>query len=123
MARCNNHTLLEFVDWTDGRGWDFGAPPKSADGGSSIIDMHCFGHTSGARRNGSKVGLKIYTPAAHNSKQPIKEANHSLEKVLGSNKMLYADTKDKTSFSQHANALAILTGVVSDADKLAFSKG
>jgi alpha-L-rhamnosidase len=31
-------------------------------------------------------------------------------------KKLYADTKEKNGFSQHANSLAILTGIVSDTD-------
>ncbi|MVN77550.1 hypothetical protein GO988_14535 [Hymenobacter sp. HMF4947] len=35
---------------------------------------------------------------------------------------LYADTADKTSFSQHANALAILTGTVSAAEAPALAR-
>jgi len=36
-------------------------------------------------------------------------------------KKLYADTEDKTMFSQHTNALAILTGMVQSADLSSFS--
>jgi alpha-L-rhamnosidase len=37
-------------------------------------------------------------------------------------KKLYADTQDKNVYSQHANSLAILTGVVKDADMAVVSK-
>jgi alpha-L-rhamnosidase len=38
-------------------------------------------------------------------------------------KKLYADTKEKTGYSQHVNSLAILTGMVSNANMPAVAKG
>jgi len=68
----------------------------------------------------AKLGMQtyadLYTQKAAQLKQTIKE------KYWDANKMLFADTKDKSTFSQHANAFALLTGVVNDADKLIFSK-
>lgn len=109
-----------FVDWTSDKDWDFGAPPRSADGGSSIIDMHLLWAYQWAADLEAGIGMKVfadlYTQKARQLKQTIRQ------KYWDSRIMLYADTKDKTTFSQHANALALLTGVVSDADKLTFAK-
>jgi len=109
-----------FVDWTNGKDWDFGAPPKSADGGSSIIDLQLLMAYQWAAEMERKTGLPLYadmyTQKAAQLKQTIRQ------KYWDAGKMLYADTKDKTTFSQHANALALLTGIVNDADKFAFSK-
>ncbi len=43
-------------------------------------------------------------------------------KYWDGSKKLYADTKEKNAFSQHANALALLTGMVSDSEMLAFGE-
>lgn len=109
-----------FVDWTDGKGWDFGAPPKSADGGSSIVDMHLLMAYQWAADMEANVGLQLYADLYRQKAEQLKQTIRSKYRDTG--KMLYADTKDKTTFSQHANALALLTDVVNDADKLAFSK-
>jgi len=110
----------DFVDWTDGKNWNFGAPPKSTDGGSSIIDMHLLWAYQWAAEMESKMGMKIYAGLYKQKAEQLKQTIR--RKYWDSGKMLYADTKDKTTFSQHANALALLTGVVREADKLTFSK-
>lgn len=109
-----------FVDWADGKNWDFGVPPKSPDGESSIIDMHLlWAYEWGAdieTRLGIPFYADLYRKKANQLKQTIKQ------KYWDNAKKLYADTKDKKTFSQHANALALLTGVVDDKNKLAFSR-
>jgi hypothetical protein len=109
-----------FVDWADGQGWNFGAPPKSADGGSSIIDMHLLLAYQWAAEIEAQTGLPLY---AERYKQKAEQLKQTIrQKYWDAGKMLYADTKDRATFSQHANALALLADVVSDADKLAYSK-
>lgn len=109
-----------FVDWANGSGWDFGSPPKSADGGSSIIDMQLLWAYQQAAAMEAKIGLQIYADLYNRKAVQLKQTIQ--QKYWDPQKMLYADTKDKTTFSQHANAFALLAGVVNDADKLAFSK-
>lgn len=109
-----------FVDWTDSKDWDFGSPPKSADGGSSIIDMHLLMAYQWAAEMEASVGMKVYAELYRRKAEQLKQTIK--RKYWDEGKMLYADTKDKATFSQHANALALLTDVVNDADKPAFSK-
>ncbi|RYZ94557.1 MAG: alpha-rhamnosidase, partial [Sphingobacteriaceae bacterium] len=115
-----NTPYWTFVDWTDGKNWNFGAPPKSADGGSSMIDMHLLLAYQWAAEMESKIGEQLYADRYLQKAAKLKQTIQ--QKYWDTGKMLYADTKDKTTFSQHANALALLSGVVSDSGKLAFSK-
>lgn len=109
-----------FVDWTDGEKWDFGAPPRSADGGSSIIDMHLLLAYQWAAEMESKIGESLYAERYTKKAEQLKRSIQ--QHYWDSGRMLYADTKDKTNYSQHANALALLSDVVREADRLAFSK-
>jgi alpha-L-rhamnosidase len=109
-----------FVDWTDGKNWNFGSPPKSADGGSGIVDMHLLSAYQWAAEMEAQSGLQLYADLYRQKAVQLKQTIQ--EKYWDPERMLYADMKDKTTFSQHANALALLTDVVNDADKLAFSK-
>ena len=116
-----SHTpYWSFVDWANGKGWGFGTPPQSTDGGSSIVDMQLLWAYQQAAEMESKIGLEYYASLYNQKVVQLKQIIQ--QKYWDSGKMLYADTKEKTTFSQHANALALLTGVVTDADKLSFSK-
>ena len=115
-----NTPYWTFIDWASGKGWDFGSPPKSADGGSSMVDMQLLWAYQQAAEMESKLGLPLYAQLYAQKAAQLKQTIQ--QKYWDSGKMLYADTKDKTTFSQHANALALLSGVVPDADKLALSK-
>lgn len=109
-----------FVDWADGKKWDFGSPPKSADGSSSIIDMHLLLAYQWAADMERKLGEQIYACRYAQKAEQLKRTIQ--QKYWDNGKMLFADTKEKTTFSQHANALALLADVVTDMDKLVFSK-
>jgi alpha-L-rhamnosidase len=115
-----NTPYWTYVDWADGRDWNFGSPPKGADGSSSIIDLQLLWAYQWTAEMEAKIGAplnaELYNKKAAQLKQAIQQ------KYWDPVKMLYADTREKTTFSQHANALALLTGVVDDQDKLAFSK-
>ncbi|MBK0379786.1 alpha-L-rhamnosidase-related protein [Mucilaginibacter segetis] len=104
-----NAPYWTFVDWVDSKGWDFGQPPKAADGTSAILDMQLLLTYEQAAEMESKLGMSVYVQLYQNKIAQLKATIQ--RKYYDSKKGLYADTKDKTTWSQHANALAILTGV------------
>lgn len=109
-----------FVDWANGKGWGFGTPPQSADGGSSILDMQLLWAYQQAAEMESKIGVQLYADLYSHKAALLKQTIQ--QKYWDAGKLLYSDTKEKTTFSQHANALALLTGVVEEQDMLSFSK-
>jgi alpha-L-rhamnosidase len=110
----NNTPYWTFVDWANGKNWSVGAPPKGADGSSAILDLQLLWAYQWAAELETTLGLKyyaaLYTQKAAQLKQTIQH------KYWTPSKNLYADTREKNSFSQHANALAILTGMLNKAD-------
>ena len=115
-----NAPYWTFVDWANGKGWDFGSPPIGADGSSSILDLQLLWAYEWAADMEGKLGIayygELYKQKASQLKQTIQQKYWSTEKGL------YADTKEKTSFSQHANSLAILTGMLSKTEEAAVGK-
>ncbi len=109
-----------FVDWAEGKSWGYGMPPIGTNGGSSILDMQLMMAYRMAAEMETKMGLpdyaKIDTKKAEQLKQTIKA------KYWDAAKMLFADTEDKDQFSQHANSLAIVTGLIDGADANALAK-
>ncbi|MDP4209150.1 MAG: alpha-L-rhamnosidase C-terminal domain-containing protein [Bacteroidota bacterium] len=116
----HNTPYWNFVDWADAKGWDFGSPPKSADGESALIDMHLLWGYEWAAEMETQSGLSVYADLYRKKADQLKQTIR--KKYWDEAKGLYADTRERTTFSQHCNALALLTGVVSDENKLAFSK-
>lgn len=109
-----NTPYWTFVDWANGKNWNVGAPPIGSDGASSILDLQLLWAYEWAAEMEGKLGVKyyadLYAQKAAELKQTIQRKYWSVERGL------YADTKEKTSFSQHANSLAVLTGMLSKAD-------
>jgi hypothetical protein len=99
-----------FVDWIEGKGWHYGMPPTGSKGNSAILDLQLLWAYEQAAEMERKMGIpyyaKLYTQKAAHLKQTIQN------KYWDPVKMLYADTEDKNTFSQHANALGILAGAV-----------
>lgn len=97
-----------FVDWADH--WERGMPPLGKDGSSSILDLQLLLAYQYAADLEIKVGLKAlgveYQDKAKELKAIIKN------RYWDKNKGLFADTPEKGIFSQHANAMAILAGVI-----------
>jgi len=108
----NNVPYWLFTDWTQGKGWNFGMPPIGKNGESAILDMQLLWVYQLAGEMENQLGLKdlaaLYKTKAEQLKATIQK------KYWDTNRKLYADTGDKDVFSQHANSLAILSGVVSD---------
>lgn len=109
-----------FVDWADGRGWKMGSPPIGTDGSSAIIDLQLLWAYEWAATMESKLGLPDFV-ALYNKK--IIQLKRTIQhKYWDKSKGLYSDTEDKTMFSQHANSLAILTGMVKSSAMPALAK-
>ena len=101
-----------FVDWANGDGWAIGISPKGSDGSSAIIDMQLFWAYQWAATLESKLGMPAYAELYERKAKQLKET--ILKKYWDSSRNLFSDTKEKKHFSQHANALAILTGLVEE---------
>jgi alpha-L-rhamnosidase len=108
-----------FVDWINDKGWDFGAAP-AANGNSAVLDLQLMWAYSQAAEMEAKIGLpafaEIYIQKAAQLKAAIQK------RYWDAGRQLYADTEDKQLFSQHTNTLAVLTGMVTDADATALCK-
>jgi alpha-L-rhamnosidase len=105
-----------FVDWAG----NLAGQVKGKDGSAAIYDLQLLWAYQWAAEMEAKIGLpdfvRIYNEKATQLKGTIQR------KYWDPTKKLYADTKEKTGFSQHVNSLAILTGMVSDADMPAMAK-
>ncbi len=109
-----------FVDWAESKGWDGGMPPKGTNGGSSILDLQLLlayqMQADMEKHMGMPAFAALYRQKAEQLKQTIQN------KYWDPVKMLFADTEDKDLFSQHANSLAILAGLIKGVDATSLSK-
>lgn len=101
-----------FTDWVDNaKDWRAGIAPMSANGTSAVLDFQllwAYQVAADLERNlGNPAFASQYQQAAEQLKKTIRE------KYWDKNKKIFADREEKDTFSQHANALAILTGVAS----------
>jgi hypothetical protein len=106
-----NLSYWDFTDWVNSKGWDHGVAPKGKEGNSSVLDLQLLWAYELAGQIENKLGMKAYA-------QLYQEKAVQLKKTIISNywdnvRKKFADTREKESYSQHANALAILAGVVS----------
>ncbi|MEJ7644709.1 MAG: alpha-L-rhamnosidase C-terminal domain-containing protein [Chryseolinea sp.] len=103
-----------FTDWVEHKGWDFGMAPKGNQGESAVLDLQLLWIYQMASELENDLGLKdfgrLYSSRAAQLTQTIQRKYWDAEKGL------YADTEAKDVFSQHTNALAILSGVISGND-------
>jgi len=104
-----------FVDWAGNLGGQLGG------GSAAIYDLQLLWAYQQAADMEGKIGLHDYAVIYAQKVAQLKATIQS--KYWDPVKKLYADTKDKTSYSQHANSLAILTGVVSEANMPAVVNG
>ncbi len=109
-----NVPYWNFVDWANGKGWFFGNSPIGSDGSSAILDLQLLlayqWMTQMESKMGEPVFAAIYQKKANQLKQTIQHKYWDAERGL------YADVVDKSAFSQHTNALAILAGLVNEAE-------
>jgi glycogen debranching enzyme len=97
-----------FTDWVPA--WPRGVSPVGKDGSSSVLDLQLLSGFQAAVKLEQNLGreefVALYTRLAEQL------ANTIQEKYWDRTRGLYADTPEKDQFSQHANTLAILTGLV-----------
>jgi alpha-L-rhamnosidase len=112
-----NTPYWAFVDWAG----SMGGGGNGSDGSAAIYDLQLLWAYQWAGEMEAKIGLpdyaKIYNEKALQLRATIKR------KYWDDSKKLYADTKEKNSYSQHVNSLAILTGMVSDVNMPAVANG
>ncbi|HXB29606.1 MAG TPA: alpha-L-rhamnosidase C-terminal domain-containing protein [Puia sp.] len=99
-----------FTDWVEKKGWISGTSPVGKDGSSSLIDLQLLWAYELAADLESKFGMQAY--AALYNKYVVQLKKTIRNKYWDEKRKLFADRPEKDLFSQHANALAILTGTV-----------
>lgn len=107
-----------FTDWVNE--WERGMPPIGKDGSSALLDLQllmAYQHADGLEK---ELGLTTFSDS-YNIK--IRQLSKTIKaKYWDEKRQLFADTSNKNSFSQHTNALAILTGLVNDGKAIAIAK-
>lgn len=101
-----NTPYWNFVDWASGPDWLMGVPPKGSDGSSSIVDMQLLLAYQWAADMESGEVAAAYKRKTGQLAQTIRR------KYWDATSRIFADTKEKNRFSQHANSLAVLAGLV-----------
>jgi hypothetical protein len=110
-----------FTDWVDGRkGWNGGTAPYGRDGSSAILDLQLLWALQLAADLEKQLGSKEYVSTYTNKALQLQKAIHA--KYWNASKNLFADTDDKDVYSQHANALAILTNTATATETNAITK-
>jgi alpha-L-rhamnosidase len=109
-----------YTDWVDAKGWVSGVGPIGKDGSSSLIDLQLLWAYQLAADLESRFGMQAYASLY------IRYANQ-LKKIIrykywDGTRKLFADRPEKDLFSQHANALAILTDMFDKKQAAAIGK-
>ncbi len=99
-----------FTDWVNKKDWVQGAAPVGKDGNAALIDLQLLWAYQMAADMENKIGMKAYGSLYLRYAEQLKKTIRN--KYWDNNKKLFADRSEKDLFSQHANALAILTGTV-----------
>ncbi|MFN3849635.1 MAG: alpha-L-rhamnosidase N-terminal domain-containing protein [Spirosomataceae bacterium] len=110
-----------FTDWVnDVKEWRAGTGPMSANGTSAILDLQLLWAYQVAADLEQKVGNIAFASQYQKSIDQLKATIRA--KYWDSTKKLFADREEKDLFSQHANSLAILTGVTSSTESSAIAQ-
>jgi hypothetical protein len=109
-----------FADWVEDAGWNDGMPPMGSDGCSSIMDMQLlWAYTLAGEMENSLGGRTLAAAYGARAAQLRKTI---LGKYWDRGRREFSDTREKVHFSQHANSLAILSGVVSGREARALGR-
>ena len=104
-----------FTDWVNNnKGWIAGVGPMSTDGSSALLDLQLLWAYQIAADLENKIGIKDLATLYANNVEQLKKTIR--EKYWDNNRKLFSDRTEKDFFSQHANALAILTGLIEQKD-------
>ena len=95
-----------FVDWVEQ--WKNGVPPGAEEGASAPLDLQLLMAYDWAADLEGGLGL---TALALEYRKSADALRSSIRERYGRPGELFADTPERTAFSQHTNSLAILAGV------------
>jgi alpha-L-rhamnosidase len=111
-ASLKNVPYWNFTDWVEDRkGWTAGAAPVGNAGASSVLDLQLLLAYRTAAELESALGMKAYERLYDRRAREL--ARTIRDRYWDESKGLFGDTPEKGSYSQHANALAILAGAIS----------
>jgi len=100
-----------FTDWVDVKNWPVGTRSPGKDGNSALIDLQLLWAYQVAADLEQRIGIREFAALYKQNEEQLKKTIR--KKYWDSTKNLFADRSEKDLFSQHANSLAILTGLVS----------
>ncbi len=109
-----------FTDWANGPGWDGGVAPIGSDGNSALMDLQLLMAYESAYDLEKNLGMNAYATLYEQQINQLKKIIK--EKYWDADRKLFSDTKEKKYYSQHANALAIITNVVNKDDAQALGE-
>ncbi|MDQ8184384.1 alpha-L-rhamnosidase C-terminal domain-containing protein [Pelagicoccus sp. SDUM812002] len=119
-GRLTDVPYWTFTDWVEGTdSWDSGEAPIGSEGESAILDLTLLWAFQLASEMEEKLGSAAragqYAGEATRLGQAIRENYYDASRNL------VFDTKDRSKLSQHANSLAILTGILSSEESRALA--
>lgn len=109
-----NVPYWNFTDWVESSGWHEGIAPIGNNGNSALLDLQLLWAYQTAADMEQTFGIKELATDYLQSADQLKKI--ILEKYWDNNRKLLADRPEKDLFSQHANTLAILTGLVDESE-------
>ena len=111
-----NTPYWAFVDWAG----NLAGGVNGSDGCAAIYDLQLLWAYQWAAEMEAKIGMPDYATLYNKKAAQLKATIN--RKYWDPVKKLYADNIEKNGYSQHANSLAILTGLVSNANMPAVTK-
>jgi alpha-L-rhamnosidase len=109
-----NPPYWNFTDWAEEKGWDRGVAPIGKNGNSAEMDLQLLWAYQLASELENNLGMKELANLYKRNAEQLKKAIRA--KYWNGQKKLFADTPEKDLFSQHTNALALLTETAMPAD-------
>jgi alpha-L-rhamnosidase len=109
-----------FTDWVEARGWVSGTGPVGKDGSSSLIDLQLLWAYQLAADLETRFGMRDYASLYNKYADQLKRTIR--KKYWDKSRMLFADRQEKDLFSEHANTLAILTGMFDQKEAASIGK-
>ncbi|MBB4080731.1 hypothetical protein GGR28_003366 [Lewinella aquimaris] len=101
-----------FTDWVEG--WPRGIPPMDEGGHSAVLDLQLLLALQNATQLEAELGMAVF--AQQYREQADRLATTIRDRYWDAGRGLFADTRAHDLYSQHANSLAILAGLVPEGD-------
>lgn len=105
-----NVPYWNFTDWCGTKGWQAGVAPVGKNGNSAALDLQLLWAYQISAQLEEALGMPAFAQQYKTAANKLQAAIRS--KYWNATKNVFADTPEKDVYSQHVNALAILTGTV-----------